>query len=502
MDLFKETVDSQTVWLDGTDAGVYLLSVSVCYWFENSANESPENFMPANVMKRAFYKTMEEFPILAGQLKATSSSSHLYVEIDKDNLNMPSYTDRYCSLDYAAMRKSGFNILKLPIDGLSREYGPPVSSGLIRGKVEPAHFRIVRFKNNSGVLVFASIAHYITDGYGYSQFMNRWAEIARWMQQQAKEDAGEPLPVRKYNHDRSFHRSYRSSKIIDLEPAVVRNLTADTAFSRAFAWLSPGMRARVLRAVSYATPRSSSFFHVSSAKMEELRTKVQAHAPEGTRYTINDVITAYLAIVVGQAKEKAVTDWWSRPVPRIIRRMSGNRLGNPMDLVAAANINIRPRIDDPSAGEYVGNMVVGGSTVFSRDEIQQSPTKEALAAMALKVHRAILAVDKQYIGQVGHLVSRHPGVNAWAMLQYARKKNKLGISNQFRFPHYGVDFGSGIPSMVRQAPHPFANSVFIMPDNPQTGGYLFEFNLAPDVEANLIANNDWMQLVDGYSKYQ
>ncbi|KAJ2532032.1 hypothetical protein EV175_007180, partial [Coemansia sp. RSA 1933] len=132
-------------------------------------------------MERSFYKTLEEFPILSGRLKA-DSSNRLYVDIDKDNLNMPAYTDTCCDLEYSTLRDSGFNIHKLPID-LRNESGVPVPSGLFSGDITPAHFRIIRFMDNRGVLVYAHIAHYNTDGYGYSQFMNRWAEISRWMQQ-------------------------------------------------------------------------------------------------------------------------------------------------------------------------------------------------------------------------------------------------------------------------------------------------------------------------------
>ncbi|KAJ2528418.1 hypothetical protein EV175_007457, partial [Coemansia sp. RSA 1933] len=121
-------------------------------------------------MERSFYKTLEEFPILSGRLKA-DSNNRLYVDIDKDDLNMPAYTDTCCDLEYSTLCDSGFNIHKLPID-LSNEYGVPVPSGMFSGDITPAHFRIIRFKNNSGVLVYAQIAHYNTDGYGYSRFMN------------------------------------------------------------------------------------------------------------------------------------------------------------------------------------------------------------------------------------------------------------------------------------------------------------------------------------------
>ncbi|KAJ2494305.1 Replication factor A protein 1, partial [Coemansia sp. RSA 2049] len=87
--------------LDFTDAGLFPFSVSVGYWYENttaitggSSSSSVDEFMPANVLEQAFYKTLQGFPILAGQLK-TADSGRQYIEIDKDNLNMPVYTDTH-----------------------------------------------------------------------------------------------------------------------------------------------------------------------------------------------------------------------------------------------------------------------------------------------------------------------------------------------------------------------------------------------------------------------
>ncbi|KAJ1788849.1 hypothetical protein LPJ59_005460, partial [Coemansia sp. RSA 2399] len=225
MESFTSTVKSQVFHLDGLDTSATPLSVSICYWYENSARSSLDAFLPPRILERAFYKTLEEFPVLAGHLKA-DASNRIYIDVDKDNLNMPVYTDTCCELEYSMMQESGFNIHKLPID-LSNEYGVSAPSGLVGGKIVSAHFRIVRFKNNGGVLVYSSIAHYITDGYGYTQFMNRWAEVSRWMQQSQDANAA-PLPERQYIHNRAFHAAYRTKQTTALEPKVIDSLTTRT----------------------------------------------------------------------------------------------------------------------------------------------------------------------------------------------------------------------------------------------------------------------------------
>ncbi|KAJ1905012.1 hypothetical protein LPJ81_002163 [Coemansia sp. IMI 209127] len=498
MESFASTVTSQVFHLDGFDVNGTTRSVSICYWYENSVRSSWDAFMPPRILERAFYKTLEEFPVLAGHLKA-DASSRMYIDVDKDNLNMPVYTDTCCEVEYSTMQESGFNIHKLPIN-MGSKSGIPEPSRLVGGKIVPAHFRIVRFKNNGGVLVYSRIAHYITDGYGYTQFMNRWAEVSRWMQRHQDANAA-PLPERQYIHDRAFHAAYRTKQTTALEPKVIDSLTTRTMFSRWLAWVAPETRARIFKVMSGPTNNTSCYFHVSAKQMEDIRASVQKHAPEGIRYSMNDIFTAYLTIVVGQAKEKESTDWWSKPIPAAIRAIFGNRLGKPVGLVTGTAVNIRTRLSHPDANKFMGNMAIGKSIKVPSQYIQTEPTAEALSPIALEMHQAISTVDERYAGKVGHSVNKKPDSYMWRTLRSLKWRNKLSISNQSRFAHYDVDFGAGIPSMVRHAPYPSTGYVFIMPANPKTGGYELDISVSPAVGANLVRNNAWMKLVDKYDTY-
>ncbi|KAJ2759785.1 hypothetical protein H4S06_002056 [Coemansia sp. BCRC 34490] len=504
MDAFTSTVDSQTIWLNGFDYQGSIMSIPICYWYENKDKDAGKDFMPAEILERAFYMAMKEFPILAGTLKS-NASSRLYVEIDKNNLNMPVYTDSFSELDYSKLCKSGYNIRKLPID-LSGEYGVPVPSGLVGGSIKPAHIRIIRFKENSGVLVYASIAHYITDGYGYTQFMNRWSEMSRWLQQDPQGSSSASLPVRRYVHDRSIHDSISSSSTDALDSFVLGVKSGGNLVTRWLAWVSPETRARVFKALSNTISHKCSFFHVSSETMEALRARVQAYAPEGVRYSINDVIASYLAVVVAQAKERASADrWWSKSIPMAVRKTLENsglrKPAPPPGLAVLIPVNMRTRISHPDVKNYMGVMVSGKGIPFTHEHLQQGPTDKTLSEMALKIHEALPSMNERFAGQVGNLITSEPDIFTRQVLGMATGSRKLIFSNQSRFAHYSVDFGAGIPSMVRHAPHAFNDVVYIMPANPKTGGYEIEFNFAPDVEANITSNNDWMKLVDTYDNY-
>ncbi|KAJ2555321.1 hypothetical protein EV175_002295 [Coemansia sp. RSA 1933] len=498
MESFISTVKSQTIHLDGLDTTAGNLSVSICYWYENSSNDTQDAFMPPRILERSFYKTLEEFPIISGRLKV-DSNNRLYIDIDKDDLNMPAYTDTCCNLEYSTLRDSGFNIHKLPID-MSNEYGVSTPSGLFSGDITQAHFRIIRCKDNSGVLVYAQIAHYITDGYGYTQFMNRWSEISRWMQQ--SQDTTTPFPKRHFIHDRSIHKGYRSEKTTSLDAIEVETLTTRTALTRWLAWIAPETRGRLFKTVSLLTDNTCSFFHIPAKAMEDIRTSVQKYAPEGTRYSINDILTAYLVIVVGQAMGKAHSEWWSKPIPSAIRALFGNSSGESMELETTISVNARARSSNPNAKHYMGNMVIEKSILFPQKLIQVEPTDEALSDLAHTIRQAVSTVDEQYAGQVGYLLNKESDSYTWLMWCGATGRSELAVSNQSRFPHYEVDFGAGMPSMVRHAPHSFTNTVFVMPANPKTGGgYIVEMNISPATESNLVKNNNWMKLVDSYDSY-
>ncbi|KAJ2618294.1 hypothetical protein EV177_000013 [Coemansia sp. RSA 1804] len=64
------------------------------------------------------------------------------------------------------------------------------------------------------------------------------------------------------------------------------------------------------------------------------------------------------------------------------------------------------------------------------------------------------------------------------------------------FNHYDVDFGMGIPALVRPAHLSFPNSALIMPGYPGTDGYEISMILTAEVAAKTIQDQHWMSLVD------
>ncbi|KAJ2548971.1 hypothetical protein EV175_004623, partial [Coemansia sp. RSA 1933] len=215
MDNFIASVKSQIIRMDGFDSATSILAIPIYYWYDKP--------VPKDVLEVAFYKTLEEFPILAGHVK-TGNDMRDYVEIDRNNLNMPVYTDVPCNVDFQTLQQSSYDVNLLPGD-YSSAYKTPCPPGMFGNSLKIAEFHIFRLKDNSGMGIFAGIIHIVFDGSSFCAFMNRWAEISKSIlaaQKQEQDiqdirDIGVPARV-VYEFDRSILESYKLRGTDALEP--------------------------------------------------------------------------------------------------------------------------------------------------------------------------------------------------------------------------------------------------------------------------------------------
>ncbi|KAJ2522521.1 hypothetical protein H4217_000680 [Coemansia sp. RSA 1939] len=498
MDSFTSSVSSQVIYLDGYDTANSVKTIALGYWYKNDSPGSSSNeFMPPKILDSAFYRALQEFPILAGHIK-TDKSSRMYVDIDKNNLNMPVYTDTACDLSYSDMEKAGFDIKKLPID-LYGTYGVPVPIKLSGGKIKPASFHILRFKNNTGVLLYASIGNCITDGYGFVHFMNLWAEVARWMQQ-PQDDKREPLAISEFIYNRKFTAAMRSDETFHQNTVDAKSLSAESTVSRWLAWMSPERRGLLIKKWYEPTDYTCCFFHIPSEAIEAFRLRLQKAGASNENFTINNIITAYLVIVIAQAKKKANDDWWfNRPFLAVFRSLFDRSIDEKTTFKVTTSINMRPRVPSIEAIDYMGNLGYATSASFSNNMLQKKDLDNTL------LYELVNGLDQnasdyhaRYYAKVGYLMEKSPSNYLYNLSLGSKNANGFQASNHSRFAHYEVDFGSGAPELVRHAPHAYNDVAFIMPSNPKTGGYEVELKLAPDVAVHVRQNSMWMEPVDKY----
>ncbi|KAJ2685347.1 hypothetical protein GGH99_003791 [Coemansia sp. RSA 1285] len=361
--------------------------------------------------------------------------------------------------------------------------------------------------------------------------MSRWAELSKWTQQNVG-NTTPPVPTRAFVFDRSIHASYKINNTDALDNLTLESMANGSISTRFFAWLpidkpvtvnSPEIIAENLSAVAASIRNAIAAtdndyvgqinYLINSVSDSHMRLVASYHKYKN-RVTVSNFAQcfpasilmtaqytqsiAYVTILVARAKEKASADWWSRPVPSAVRAAFGAKLGEHTGFLTTVAVNIRPRIEHTGTDNYMGNMSLGKYIWFPQDMVQGEPTDKALSALALKTHQAVSDVDKEYIGQFGHLLNKEPDSYMRLTLCNAKHRRKLVISTQVRFAHYKVDFGAETPLLVRFTPYAFPDVVLVMPGNPEIGGYEITLNLAPEIAAHVIQDAGWMKMVDKY----
>ncbi|KAJ2858051.1 hypothetical protein GGI22_003378, partial [Coemansia erecta] len=95
---------------------------------------------------------------------------------------------------------------------------------------------------------------------------------------------------------------------------------------------------------------------------------------------------------------------------------------------------------------------------------------------------------------LGHLLYNNPCSHVTVNMQIPSMKNLVASTNHSRFKYYDVDFGSGIPTIVRPRLHIIENGIVTLPAHPSQGGYVIMFIMAPEVAKVMMESEYWKYL--------
>ncbi|KAJ1663141.1 hypothetical protein IW140_005312 [Coemansia sp. RSA 1813] len=414
---------------------------------------------------------------------------------------MPVYTDDYCDVDYETLSDADFNTVSMLPDIFQDACKAPVPSKFNGGDIKLATVRILRFKAFSGVLIFVSLAHGVVDGHGQLAFMNRWSEISKALQGSTNPFAALNYPERLFAHDRSINSTYKYDGTDELDPDTCKALSVPQFLSKWLAWTSLNTRGRLINAFVSLDPPKRCYFRIRKQTVESLRNTVQDHAFDSNlRYSHNDIITALATTAIVHAMRKHEIKLESRPIPSALRQIFGLRHTKESEKVMASfAVDIRPRIDNTEATDYMGNLIVVKDVKIPLEFVQLGVKPKALSAVASGIRQAVNSMSKRYIGQYSTLLNKCTDGYLRAILNDSSLRYGVFVTNHTRFGHYTVDFGAGIPSLVRPCTLAFPNIVFIMPCHPDTDAYEFAMPLTSAVRKNIVQDKSWMQLVEKYS---
>ncbi|KAJ2540051.1 hypothetical protein EV175_006276 [Coemansia sp. RSA 1933] len=495
MDTFTASVKQQEVQLDGADKVCAATYISYYYWYRNVDKQAQDTFMSAGTMEKAFYVALCDFPLFAGNL-ISDCDGQMFVRVETDDLNMPVYSDTACDVDFDTVKDSGFDT-KLLGNKFIHARHIPVPYSHIGGRIKSLEAHIVRLKDFSGVCLLVSIAHFIVDGYGHSLFVRRWAEATQWLMA-SNTESGSILCERQYIHDRSFLSQFWDSGTDRLDDLACKIMTRSSAVSRWAAWLSPETRGRLLKFQTLHEKRVNSYFRIPKKDIEALRAVIQENSVDGMRFSNNDVLTTIVTRVLVQSKQAADNDRQERWIPSALRSLFGKK-EEPMEAVLALAVNLRPRTNRQDVYAYTGTMALTICTSVPLRLIETDPEPKTLAGIAANIRETVSRADAKCIGQHLNLLNRESDGYLRKLAGLPGCKYVVVVSNLAGFDHYDVDFGTGIPTLVRPALLSFTNSIHIMPCRQGDDAYEIAMTLTADIANKVIQNTFWMGLVDGHS---
>ncbi|KAJ2852526.1 hypothetical protein IWW36_000154 [Coemansia brasiliensis] len=420
--------------------------------------------MPFNQLQESLYETLHEFPLLAGS--AHNSKGALKVTIDKENLNLPSISHISTSLHFKEFTATNYDLSMLP------ESAPKTPFFQTKArKWKMADIRVTRFQENSGVAVFISVAHIILDGFGFTTFVNRWAEICRQM----SNSIVPVVPKLTLSHDRQLLRDCVPESQILPGSLVTSKFARGNLVSRAFACLSANSQGRVLRLVNSACRVSHARFMITHSQLSKIRNSVRDVLDE-KRISNNDIILALLSMCFAQSVGSYDVGG-SRS--RLNRRIRSKII--PSIFETAMTVDVRPRLPQLQGKGYCGNAVVVQRMYTSVGMLQQPISIKSLAQVAKQARKMTDSVDGQYIrGFMDALDTKHDAF-ARPISGGMRHPYKLLVTNHTRLPHYSADFGGGAPAWVNPIEAAFPNHVVLMNAPPSFNGLVVHIMAAKNV---------------------
>ncbi|KAJ2358779.1 hypothetical protein IWW50_003548 [Coemansia erecta] len=443
--------------------------------------------MASEHLQESFYETLNDFPILAGNLEQTKNK-HLQIVIDPNNLNLPDYKETQCDVHFVTLKLTKYDWCMLPKGaGTAETFIAPNNSG----QIKLASVNVLRLKDNSGVVLFVSIPHFVVDGTGFVEFVQRWSEICTSI---ASQGILASVPNRVISHDRAnFGKNYPEQDENVEDGRLAHMQLPSGILSRWIAGMSPETRGKLVNSMSVFMRSGNAHFYVSRSKLQALRVSIQEFVPEGQRISDNDLIMTLLTVVSAQSKDSSRT--MPRPIQPLLKAFKSieKALGRPPKVIGTIiAVNTRPRLKRyAGSGGYCGNSIVPMVAANTLRDLQAPATPELLAKVAAGIHSSVQNVDEEYIRGVVDLYNSESDYHLRPLLYDKQYTEKLFSSNLSGMGWYDSDFGWGIPEFVTFKDGPFGPIIAIMPAHPSLDGYVVHTAFSKKLDAFLRKSELW-----------
>ncbi|KAJ2810866.1 hypothetical protein H4S07_002422 [Coemansia furcata] len=506
MDEFVSTVENQVIGLHPLDTQAAFLNIPYNFFFGNHDNVT--DFMPSDVIRQSFYRALKQFPMLAGYLRP-EGRGQTSVVIDRNDLNMPEYVESLSDTHYETLRESHFHHSSWP-KGLTRAGAITMAAPGPAGRIKLANVHVVRLKNNSGVIIFINIPHYVVDGTGFFSFVELWGKHCQ-AERAGDKQLAQQVSQLEYCFDRSIIARNLPVERKPLNAETLRVYTGFKPFADWLAWLSPNTRGRLLNKAKFSADIVSHTFRVSRQSLDSLRKEVSefVSASSDDKLTDRYLLAAILSKLIARAHRKrkdqdraSAQGGLFGAARSVLGAVAGLFKFSARLLCGSSNdssskyqsLNL---LDDVRHGldlvdkQYMGNGLIPHNSLCPLD-VLETPITPISLAKAVDLVRAIYEnADAALVASFVDLLSSNPMSFTRPMVYMAKSPELLVVTSEMEFKLYASDFGNGSPEWVCTIPSFVANFVGLLPSPPPSTDVITNIMLKAPVMKQVMKDEFW-----------
>ncbi|KAJ2690002.1 hypothetical protein H4R19_006457, partial [Coemansia spiralis] len=419
MDQFVSSLQPMVLPLTVLDTQGSFSNIPFVFFYENKTGAG--DFMPTELLRDSFFRTMQFFPMFGGFLKS-KGLGNVSVVVDPRKVNMPDYSEDSSDVHFDALKDAGYRWSAWPA-GVATA-GAMTKAGS-SGEIKLINVHVVRLKDNSGVIIYFSIPHYVVDGESHMAVMRRWGEVYTLMHSGRHDDVG-ALPG--FTFERAFIDRCLPKERSPLNAETRLAFGLRSYLADWFAWISPALRGYLLDRTVSRQQAATHLFHFSAASIESLRTLLRDHVPDVDDISVNELLLSLTTKTLVQAQQ-----------------LAGCNDGKDQTTIPIAVIfEARKLLNQPNT-EYIGNVLMPKLTLHSIEDLTQPTSAETLAKTLDGNSKTARNFDAPLFASFVDMVNGSPASFTRPVVRYLRSKSAISFVYDIMPDMYKADFGLGRP---------------------------------------------------------
>ncbi|KAJ2851111.1 hypothetical protein IWW36_001362 [Coemansia brasiliensis] len=469
MEEYIKNIESQTIPLSVIDTQGSFSNIPFVFMYENKDGSS--DFMPSHLLRDSFFRTMGQLPIFAGRI-VTRGIGNVSIVVDANNINMPDYKEDSSNVPFSQLKAAGYKWSSWP-EGVAT--AGPMTKADKNGEIKLINVHVIRLLNNSGVMIYLSIPHYVLDGESHMEVMRRWCQVYQLMASD-QFSAIDDLP--QYTFDRAVLQQNLPDERQPVDEITHKTFTEYSYLSEWFAWISPEWRGYILSKIIEWQHAEAHLFHVSNASFESLRAVLREHVPNIDEISKNEILLSLASKTLAQSQMASEG------------RSPGASTAKNSTLPVAVIFEVRKYLQ-LMRQEYIGNVLIPKISLQSLEDLEMPTNAESLSRIMSTFKDTIHSLSAPQIGSHIEMVNLRPSCFTRPITKFSRSKTAMSFVYDIMPDMYKADFGNGRPEWVSPI-QPFrANAVLLLTSHDPTDGVDVFMTAYPRVMKEILKNEFW-----------